>query len=260
MADQVLINPKLYIAGLDASGDISSCAINYSADAVDDTKANVGGGFRTVKGGFKLANLAFSGIVNESVIAGPVVNSDETLFPKVGSADQPAIVGVDPGLAGNIAYMMRAVIDKLAYGDALGDMFKFDVNLDMSVGGLRRGTVILDPSAPKTVSGNGAGFQLGAVSVTQKVYACLMALGGGISGVVSGTAGPTFTGVLQSSVDNTFGAPTTRLTFAAKTASFQSEWLELAGPITDQWWRLNYTIAGTNPSFPIICAVAIQTP
>jgi len=32
----------------------------------------------------------------------------------------------------------------------------------------------------------------------------------------------------------------------------------VAGPITDEWWRVSYTIGGTNPSLAVVVIVGIQ--
>jgi hypothetical protein len=73
---------------------------------------------------------------------------------------------------------------------------------------------------------------------------------------VAGTSGPTLTVKLQSSVDNTFGAPTDRITFTGATAiSGQSG--SVAGAITDTWWRVVWTITGTNPSFLFAASAGI---
>jgi hypothetical protein len=65
---------------------------------------------------------------------------------------------------------------------------------------------------------------------------------------VAGTT-PSITARVESSVDNTFASPTTRLTFtAANTVS--GEILRTDGTaITDTWWRVAWTITGTTPSF-----------
>jgi hypothetical protein len=75
---------------------------------------------------------------------------------------------------------------------------------------------------------------------------------------VAGTATPTITARVESSVDNTFASPTTRLTFAAATA-VSGQTLRTAGTaITDTWWRVAWTISGTTPSFLFAAALGIQ--
>jgi hypothetical protein len=74
---------------------------------------------------------------------------------------------------------------------------------------------------------------------------------------VAGTT-PSITARVESSVDNTFSAPTTRLTFTAANA-VGGQILRTAGTaITDTWWRVAWTISGTSPSFLFSSALGIQ--
>jgi hypothetical protein len=56
-----------------------------------------------------------------------------------------------------------------------------------------------------------------------------------------------------------FPSPATRLTFAQKTAAGY-EFKSAAGAITDDWWRVDWTIGGTaTPTFSFVVAVGIFT-
>jgi hypothetical protein len=94
----------------------------------------------------------------------------------------------------------------------------------------------------RTTTGTGTGIQLGAVTAAQRMYCNLHVLS------ISGTGTPTITVKLQSSVDNTFASPTDRIVFTAATA-LGGQASSALGAITDQWWRAQWTISGTNPSF-----------
>jgi len=62
---------------------------------------------------------------------------------------------------------------------------------------------------------------------------------------------------LQSDDNSDFTSATDRATFTALTA-IGSEIKSVAGAVTDQYWRLNYTISGTNPSFSIHATIGIE--
>ena len=102
-----------------------------------------------------------------------------------------------------------------------------------------------------TASGNSPGVQLGAVGATEKCYAAIHCYG------VSGTSTPTITFKLQSDDNSGFTSPTDRITFSDITA-IGADFQSVAGAITDQYWRLNYTISGTNPSFSIHATIGIE--
>jgi hypothetical protein len=131
---------------------------------------------------------------------------------------------------------------------AVGEMAAFRAAARSGDGaGLIGGTVIHNQT--RTTSGNGTGFQLGAVGATQRVHGALHVLS------AAGTT-PSLTVVVQSDTSG-FPSPTTQLSFAAKTA-IGSEFLSAAGPITDDFWRANFTISGTSPSFLFALILGIQ--
>jgi hypothetical protein len=63
--------------------------------------------------------------------------------------------------------------------------------------------------------------------------------------------------VIQSDNAEAFTTPTARITFAQATAA-GAQLLSANGAITDDWWRVNYTIAGTAPSFTFGVAIGIR--
>jgi hypothetical protein len=62
--------------------------------------------------------------------------------------------------------------------------------------------------------------------------------------VLSGTG--TLDAVVESDNNSGFTTPTTRITFTQATG-ITGEWKTLEGPVTDDYWRLNYTIGGDGP-------------
>jgi hypothetical protein len=54
-----------------------------------------------------------------------------------------------------------------------------------------------------------------------------------------------------------FGSPTTRLTFNSQTA-IGGQVFRIAGPITDTFYRANWTIAGTTPSLLFMSAIGVS--
>jgi hypothetical protein len=62
---------------------------------------------------------------------------------------------------------------------------------------------------------------------------------------------------VQSAASVGFASPTTRLTFNADPAS-AVRFPAIVGPITDTYWRLNYTISGTTPSLLFMSAIGIS--
>jgi hypothetical protein len=134
---------------------------------------------------------------------------------------------------------------------SIGDLHSFSLKVPRAAARLVSGRQMLPLTALSGATGNGSSIQLGAVSATQKVYAALHVFG--VTGAPSGIVVK-----VRSDADNAWPAGATdRLTSASFTAP-TSEWLELAGPITDTYWRVEYTITGgTAPTFTAAVAVGI---
>jgi len=242
MSKQVLQNCKLYVDGYDFSGDMNALALDYSAEMQDNT--TFGQDTRTRQGGLKVSTFA-----HEGYWSGGVDNVDDILFNKIGLIDVPMTVGPIAGVAGEVGFFMPVTVGVYNPGASIGDMFSFSVEGESSKDGLIRGTIMLNGTL--SASGNSTARQLGAVSSSQKMFAALHVLSAG------GTS-PTLDVVVQSDSASGFASPSNRFTFSQKTI-VSSEWATpVAGSITDDWWRINYTIGGTSPSIAFVVSVGIK--
>jgi hypothetical protein len=243
MAPLVLTDSKLYCASFDLSGDINAMALTYGADMLDAT--TFGNSTRINKAGLKTVVAQHEGFWN----ADGTDQVDDVVFSRIGTADIPVTICPTTGADGEPAYLFQSVHSAYTPGGTVGEMLAFTVNMEGSNGKpLVRGTV-MHPATARTATGNGTVRQLGAVSATQSVYGSLHVI------AASGTT-PTLDVTVRSDDGSGFGSPTTRLTFAQKTA-IGSDWQSAAGAITDDHWRITYTIGGTNPSFTFVVAVGI---
>ncbi len=101
----------------------------------------------------------------------------------------------------------------------------------------------------RTSSSSGTGRQIGAVSSTQTLYAALHVIS------ASGTS-PTLDVKVQSDDNSGFTSATDRITFTQAT-DVTSEWGSVGGAITDDYWRITYTVGGTSPSFAFAVTAGI---
>lgn len=241
MATAVVTDAKIYVAQFNLSGDLRATRLEYGAEPQDDTV--FGDDTRSMKGGLKTVQLQ-----HEGFWSGGTGNVDDVLWSRIGTADVPVTVSPDGGDAGEVAHFFNALHAKYEPGASIGEMFRFTVTAH-ATGSLILGTVMRN--ATETATGNGTGYQLGAVSATQRVYGALH--------VTSASAGDTLDVIVESDATDTWGgSESTRLTFtqiSGGTAS--SELISAAGAITDTWWRAAWTIAGTDESFTFIVSVGI---
>lgn len=241
MSSYVLTDAKLWVAQYDLSGDLNAIAVQNQAEAKDGT--TFGAGTRIHKGGLKTVDLQCEGFYNPGTDL-----VDDVIFARIGTANLPVSCSPTGGAEGQPAYLFLSELARYRIGGEVGEMFPFSVEAEAQGQPLVKGLVLLN--GVKGTTGNGTAVQLGAVSATQKVFAALHVL------AASGGS-PSVTVKLQSDDNSGFSSPTDRFTFAAKAAA-GSEWAApVSGAITDDWWRLTWTITGTTPSFTLVGVVGI---
>lgn len=230
MSTQVLINPALLFDGYDLSGQTSRMALTSSAGEVDGTTF-ASGGWTEGKPGIRRTAFQQEGLWDG-------VPTDEQLFTKLGGA--LVVVSLAHGAAaeGEVGYFAQMHLAEYSPGGAVGEAFRFSAG-GFCTGPLSRGTVL--HRAARTSTGTGTALELGAATSGQRLSAALHVL------AVSGGS-PTLDVLVQSDDANGMSSPTTRLTFAQATA-VGAQWVTAAGPVTDTWWRVSWTIGGSTPSF-----------
>jgi hypothetical protein len=242
MAEQLLSPQKLWLGGYDLSTRLNALAIENAAEAVDVTA--FGDVSRAFAGGLKSVSASHAGFWDA---AGGV---DAELFDRLTLADAPMSLAVTDGAEGDTAFTFRALHAEYSPGASIGEAFTFSIAAQSGAGdGLVRGTLMHNGAETATV--NGAGRQLGAVAAGQKLFGALHVT------AASGTA-PTLDITVESDDNAGFTTAVTRMTFSQQTG-IGFEWpAPVAGPITDDWWRLVITIGGTTPSFEFAAILAIQ--
>lgn len=248
MGHYVQTNVKALVAQWDVSGDLNACALEYGAELQDGT--TFGKTTRARLSGLKTVSMSLAGLGNIAGLeSGQAEELDQILFESTGVTDKPVLVAPEnAGADGERAFALLAAQARYQFGGAIGAAFAFQVTAEAAGSPLVRGTVM--HNATRTASGNGTARQLGVVSATQKIFAALHVL------AASG-ATPTLDVKVQSDDSAGMLSPTDRITFAQKTA-LGSEWKELGGAITDDYWRLAFTIGGGTPSFSFIGFLGIQ--
>lgn len=241
MATQILRDATIWLHDVAVHEIGNSVELALGLEPQDCTV--FGDGARKYKGGLFTAELSadghadmtgYDGLLNtnfrarSAVVASVSANSDDN----------------------SVAYTFEALHDELVpLSGSVGDMAAVSVSATTrNQYGAIRGNILL-PSAARTATGVGTARELGAVSSTQRVFAALHVV------AASGTT-PTLDVVVQSDDNSGMTTPTTRLTFAQATAT-TSQFQSAAGAITDTWWRVSYTIAGTSPSFSFVVIVGI---
>lgn len=243
MSQQVISGRPVWIGEFEFSNRLQVAAIDHGADDHRVTTLN-DTGHRHQPGTMKSTGFGLEGFWDASDGADSI---DKQMFDNIAVADKPVSIAAMNGLDGEIAYLMKTIEGEYQHGGAVGDPHGFS-----SGGGttedLVRGTIL--GVGNKTVTDTGTERQLGAASSAQRIFAALHV-------TAFGGTSPTLDVILQSDVTG-FASPADRITFSQATGK-TSEYLILDGPITDDYWRISYTIGGTgSPNFAFMIVVGIQ--
>lgn len=169
-----------------------------------------------------------------------------SVFSRIGGA--AGIITVAPANEDlGISYFGKEVEGNYQAFGNIGEGIPYSLDGE-SASPLIRGFIGFAPSSRTASSGNGTSKQIAALSASQKLVAALH---------VVQFDGTTMTMKVQSDNDTGFGTATDVITFTAATG-LTSEWVEVSGPITDDWFRGSFTFTGT--SFTAILSFGIYTP
>jgi hypothetical protein len=242
MGKLVLHNQRVWLGGYDLSGLINSLALERGVETRD--AATLANNTRIQLPGLKTMAASLKGLWDTAD------GLDEELFNRVGLADAPMSYAASGAAEGDVAYSFLALLAEYSPGATIGDILEFASTAEAAGrDGLVRGTLM--HNAQRTTSADGTARQLGAVADGQKLFGALHVTAG------SGAA-PTLDIIVESDSDSGMAGATTRMTFAQQ-IGVGFEWATpIAGPITDEWWRISWTLAGGSPDFEFIIPLAIQ--
>ena len=241
MAAIALTDAFVYASGYDFTSDLNEVRMNVAVDVLQATPFR--STWKRVIAGLKDVTLEEKGFWASAATQSP----DSESFPQLGVVDQVYTIGVDEAqpsspvsiIGAEVAYLFKAGKFSYTLGDQVGTVAPFTLGASgTSDAGVVRG---LQVRTKTTVSATGAlgavldtlGFGVGAA---QKVYTTF-------HDFVPGT---TITVQVQTDDNVGFSSPTTVGTIGPITVS-GGTWLEVNGPITDRYLRLNVSaITGTH--------------
>jgi hypothetical protein len=243
MASSVLLNCGLFVGAYNYTTQMNALALDYGADMLDVTTFGQDSHVRT--GGVKSVVAKHEGLWDSA----SAIAVDPTVFASIGTANVPVTICPTSITVGEPAFIFESVGSEYTPGAAHGEALRFGLSMEGSDGApLVKGTIIGFGSAG--TSGTGTITLIGATSATQRLYASLHVLS------VSGT-NPTLDVIVQRDDLVGFGSPATALTFPQATA-IGSGWQSAAGAITDTYYRVSYTVGGTDtPAFTFLVAIGI---
>lgn len=231
MAKQILTNCGIYMGGYEISNDINSVAIDADVDVVDVT--GFGSDSREYLPGFKGVRIAASGFYNPA-------RGDLALTNEI-SQSSTLISVVTDNTYGSVAFFSRNVFGTYKpFSAAVGQAGLFEFQAQTTTPPFVRGALLFR-GADILGTSNGMPVEAGAIGSTQTGYVGLHVFS------ASGTT-PSLTVKIVSDDNSGFTSQTERLAFSAAT-EISSQWGSISGPVTDTYWRVDWVISGTSPSF-----------
>lgn len=236
MAVQYWKDMSILVGSIEVAGNAKVATLETTVNPLDTTPLNSSAGWKTFIAGNKSGKVDLT-LMSDFVDAG----LDDVLWSYLGTADVAKSV-VTASADGSTAYLLRGIpLSYTPLEGQPGDLAMGRIAGQSSTGPVVRGKLLHPGGTARTSSSAGTERQLGAVSATQTLYAALHVLS------VSGTSTPTLTVKVQSDTSG-FASATDRITFTGATA-VGYQWGSVAGAITDDYWRVSWTISGTDPSF-----------
>jgi hypothetical protein len=244
MAKFVLHNVRLFASGADYTARSNRVELGIEAESKDATSfAPTGTVWHEELPGIKSSTITAAGQWE----AGDASMVDDSSFATLGGTG-PVTIAPATAADGALAYMTAYARQAYQLGGAVGDVVPWTGTWN-GVWSVARGVILHTPTV-RTATGTGSVFQLPAVAAGQFLVGTLHVMS------VAGTT-PSITATVQSAALVGFGSPATRLTFAAQTA-IGGQVFRLAGPITDTFYRISYTISGTTPSLLFMSAAGVS--
>lgn len=221
--------------GAVAIGDIAhTIAIDYGCEAQDDTVLT--DTTRSNAGGLETFGFSMDAYADFTV-------KDSQLFSGVGGSS-PLTLSSQSGADDEVAFLINTTqLVHSPFGGSVGDMAGTNIS-GAAADRLVRGIIEFNNSTSS--SGTTTGSQLGAVASGSSIYANLH---------VTAAAGSSLDVIVQSDDNSGFSSATNRITFTQATG-ITSEHLSLGGSITDDYWRISYTIAGGSFTFAVALGIA----
>lgn len=218
------------------TGRTNAVDFELTSTALDVTNFD-SDGWTELIGGLSRMAASVDGHYDAAALETGALTLDEQLFSELAGSQLPLTIA--PTKAdGSTAYVTGTKRGSLSMFGQIGDVAPFQSDMwgDGLVG---RGALLHPANTTETVSGNGTGRQLGAVASGQSLLIGIHVT------ALSGTS-PTIDLTVESDDNSGFTtAATVHNTGSISTPT--GTLVTVAGPVTDDWFRVTWTITGTSP-------------
>jgi hypothetical protein len=232
------------VDGYNVSGDENQITGKFTADELDTTTFG-DTGFHSAIAGLTKAQIDSEGFWYADGDSGP----EEVFYGRLAGSGSVVTIVPENSATGSTAFFTQVIhFSYEPQSGAAGEPAMFRTSA-MGKDQLVRGSLLL-PSSTLTTSASSSALDLGEVDQGEKVWAALHVLS------VSNAA-HLLNVQVQSDTGTAFTTPTTQIQFSTA-SEIDGEMLSTAGPITDDHWRLRWTVSPSTASFLAVCTVGIH--
>mgnify|MGYP001571894393 CR=1 FL=1 len=242
MGTEVFRDAKVWLAQFNMTGYLNELELTHGVELQDNTV--FGNTTRSMAPGLETLTFSLKGFSDFTDDT-----QDEIVRTRVGTQSIPVTIGMQTGLQATRAYLLEAGISAYQSGGAVGILAPFSLSGYANDGQkIINGVILEDGMLARTANGTSSSWGELAVGATEKLYAILHVV------AYSG-----FTNVVIKLTSDTVGfpSPTDRITFDTVTGLTSQFAIPLAGPITDTYWRVSYTVTGLG-SISFVCAFGVK--
>jgi hypothetical protein len=244
MAATVLTDARIIVGTTDISQFTGSCDSQSSVNMVEFTPFGAGGYVQKIPG-LQSHSDSFSGAADYSA------TGVSTLFnsSKLGEQNLITVMPFGGATAGDPAQFTRGLIQSInAPGGAIGDLATFDMATTSDT--TKVFGQVAAPLALRSSTLTGSVLTMTGPTASQRLYVGM--------NLTAATSTATMVVTIQSATLVGFGSPTTRATLTATVAATPSwQFVSVAGPITDGFWRAVLTYSGSgNLTSSVVIGVA----
>lgn len=246
---EILKNVRLYAGGVDLTGASNKVDVGAEVEERDVTTwasydAASDKVWKAVQAGTASAKITASGFWP----AADPLAVDEQLFAALGGLSSWSALP-NGAAVGDVAWLTYCLQGQYQVGGQQGEIAPWSGSWSSSAP-LARGIVAHPPGAARVATGTGTAVAHVAVPAGAELLCALHVLS------IAGTDTPTMTVTVESDDAQAFTTPTARAAFAPATA-LGGQFRRVAGPHTDTWYRVSWTIAGTTPSFLFLVTLGV---
>ena len=225
---KLIVDGALALGAYNLTANTMALSVDTSADEVDGTA------FADSFVNY-LPSPLFKGSIGASGFQ-EFANPDSAINSALG-AGNTVITAAAGRSDGSRAWFMNSMVGKYSFGGSVGEAGKFDLGAATSD---RLISGFLQAYGSKTSTGTSTGYQIGALSASQSMYASLH--------VITAT-GTTLDVTVESDDSSGFSSATTRITFTQVATTPIAYLSSVAGAVTDDYWRMKWTIVGGGPYY-----------